>query len=233
VASLARDERRRAILSRLAKVYAGATTALHYRNDFQLLIAVILSAQCTDARVNMVTPALFRAYRNAAALAKAEPQDVEPYIKTCGLFRSKAKNIVAASRKIVELGGRVPDTMDALLALPGVGRKTANVVLAVAYERDAIAVDTHVFRVANRLGLVRAKTPQKVEQQLMKVVPRDQWSQAHHWLIHHGREICHARRPECPRCPLLDLCPSAKFFVKAQAGRMPTSRKAKDARGSA
>ncbi|MBC5806775.1 MAG: endonuclease III [Candidatus Eremiobacter antarcticus] len=227
MASVARDQRRRAVLSRLASVYAGATTALRYRNDFELLIAVILSAQCTDARVNLVTPALFRAYPNAAALARPEPKDVEPYIKTCGLYRSKAKNIVAASRKIAELGGRIPDTMEDLLELPGVGRKTANVVLAVAYERDAIAVDTHVFRVANRLRLVRAKTPEKAEHQLMKVVPRAQWSQAHHWLIHHGREICHARIPECPRCPLLDLCPSAKYFLRARAQRASRAPKAK------
>lgn len=175
---------------------------------------MILSAQCTDARVNMVTPALFERYPDAGSMAHARPKEVEKYIKTCGLFSTKAKNIVGASKMIVErFNGDVPATMDELLELPGVGRKTANVVLSVAFEQDAIAVDTHVFRVANRLGLVRAKTPHDVEKQLMKVVPKDQWSDAHHWLIHHGREICFARNPNCKGCPLVDLCPSAKRFL--------------------
>ncbi len=177
-------------------------------------MAVILSAQCTDVRVNMVTPALFAAFPNAEAMAAAEPADIEPYIKTCGLFTTKAKNIVNASRRIVELhAGRVPNTMERLIGLPGVGRKTANVVLAVGFAQDAIAVDTHVFRVANRLGLARAKTPRDAELQLMKVIPRAEWSRAHHWLIHHGREICHARKPACARCFLVDLCPSAKRYL--------------------
>jgi len=178
---------------------------------------VILSAQCTDARVNMVTPALFARYPTAESLAAAEPADVEPYIRTCGLFTTKAKNLVAASRMIVQrYGGRMPDTMDGLLELPGVGRKTANVMLAVGFGGDAIAVDTHVFRVANRTGLAHAKTPAQVEQQLMRVVPRSEWSRAHHWLIHHGRRVCHARNPECVRCILVDLCPSAKKFLRAE-----------------
>jgi len=163
----------------------------------------------------MVTPALFRSYPTVESMARATPEQIEPFIKSCGLYLTKAKNIVAASKLIVEQhGGRVPQTMEELTALPGVGRKTANVVLSVAFDQDAIAVDTHVFRVANRLGLVRAKTPRDVELQLMKVVPRDEWSDAHHWLIHHGRQICHARNPECARCPLVDLCPSAKRFLK-------------------
>jgi len=148
-------------------------------------------------------------------MAAAEPHELEPYIKTCGLFTTKAKNIVAASRLIVERhGGEVPHTMQELLELPGVGRKTANVVLAVGFDQDAIAVDTHVFRVANRTGLTHAKTPAQSEQQLMTVVPKDEWSRAHHWLIHHGREVCHARNPECVRCVIVDLCPSAKRFLK-------------------
>jgi endonuclease-3 len=201
----------------LRATYAHARTALHYQNEFQLLVAVMLSAQCTDARVNMVTPALFRAHPEAASLAALRPQDLEPFIKTCGLYRSKAKNIVAASRLLVERhGGRVPQTMAELTALPGVGRKTANVVLSVAFDQAAIAVDTHVFRVANRLGLTKAKNPVQTEEQLMKVIPEAEWSDAHHWLIHHGREICHARRPECIRCPLRPLCPSAKKFLKAE-----------------
>lgn len=168
----------------------------------------------------MVTPALFTRYPTVETMARAMPAEIEPLIKTCGLFATKAKNIVAASRQIVErFGGVVPDTMEALLDLPGVGRKTANVMLAVAFDQDAIAVDTHVFRVANRLGLVRAKTPRDVELQLMKVVPKDRWSDAHHWLIHHGRRICHARNPACDVCPLADLCPSAKRFLRAMRRR--------------
>jgi len=175
---------------------------------------VILSAQCTDVRVNLVTPALFGAYPTIERMAAATPARIEPYIRTCGLYKAKAKNIVQACRLILERhGGRVPTSMADLLALPGVGRKTANVVLSVAFAQDAIAVDTHVFRVANRLGLVRAKTPRDAERQLMKVVPRRDWSAAHHWLIHHGRQICHARKPECVVCPVVDLCPSAKRFL--------------------
>ena len=153
-------------------------------------------------------------------MASASVRDVERYIQTCGLYTTKAKNIVAACKLIVDrYGGEVPRTMDQLIALPGVGRKTANVILSVAYDQDAIAVDTHVFRVANRLGLVRAKTPHAAEIQLMKVVPRPAWSDAHHWLIHHGRRICHARHPECVVCPLSDLCPSAKKFLRASGRR--------------
>jgi endonuclease-3 len=211
----------------LRETYAHARTALHYQNEFQLLVAVMLSAQCTDARVNMVTPALFRAHPDAASLASLRPEQLEPLIKTCGLYRSKAKNVVAASRLLVERhGGHVPQTMAELTALPGVGRKTANVVLSVAFDQAAIAVDTHVFRVANRLGLTKATNPVQTEAQLMKVIPEAEWSDAHHWLIHHGREICHARRPECARCPLRDLCPSAKKFLKLERSeRSPAARR--------
>ena len=175
---------------------------------------MILSAQCTDARVNLVTPQLFARFPTAESIARLEPEALEPYIQTCGIYHSKAKNIVNACRAIVARhGGRVPDTMDALLRLPGVGRKTANVVLAVAFARDAIAVDTHVLRVAHRLGLIRATAPAQAERQLMKVVPQRDWSKAHHWLIHHGRQICRARNPRCPSCMLVDLCPSAKRFL--------------------
>ena len=219
-ASLAEKRRAAAVFDALAGQHPNATTELHFTTPFELLVATILSAQCTDARVNMVTPALFKAYPDVESMARATPKRIEPFIKSCGLYATKAKNIVAASKVIAaEHAGRVPRTMDELLALPGVGRKTANVVLSVAFDQDAIAVDTHVFRVANRLGLVRAKTPDEVERQLMKVVPRARWSQAHHWLIHHGRQICHARNPECPRCPLVDLCPSAKRFLAAMRRR--------------
>ena len=212
------------ILERLAQAYPKATTALHYKNTFQLLIAVILSAQCTDARVNMVTPVLFKRYPTPHALAGARRRDVEKIIKSCGFFRIKTTNIISASRAIVErFGGRVPKTMDELLELPGVGRKTANVVLAVAYRQDAIPVDTHVFRVANRLGLARASNAAAMELALMRVIPRSQWSAAHHWLIHHGRQICHARNPECRRCVVVDLCPSAKRFLRKEAARRKMS----------
>jgi endonuclease-3 len=185
----------------------------------------MLSAQCTDARVNLVTPALFRMYPDAAAIAALEPRDLEPLIMTCGLFKTKAKNIVAASRLLVAgHGGRVPQTMAELLELPGVGRKTANVVLAVAFDQAAIAVDTHVFRVANRLGLTKSTNPVQTELQLMKLVPEADWSDAHHWLIHHGRAICHARKPLCAQCPLRALCPSAKKFLREQqTARAPES----------
>jgi len=178
----------------------------------------MLSAQCTDARVNLVTPALFGTYPDAAAIAALDPRDLEPLIMTCGLYKTKAKNIVAASRLLVARhGGRVPPTMAELIELPGVGRKTANVVLAVAFDQAAIAVDTHVFRVANRLGLTKATNPMQSETQLMKVVPESEWSDAHHWLIHHGREICHARKPSCAHCPERALCPSAKRFLREQS----------------
>jgi endonuclease-3 len=193
----------------------------------------MLSAQSTDARVNVVTPALFAAYPDAHALAAAAVQDVEAHVKTCGLYRTKAKNLVAMSKILVErFAGRVPRTMDELIALPGVGRKTANVVLSVAFDVPAIAVDTHVLRVANRLRLARAKTARETEAQLSKVIPRRLWSSAHHWLIHHGRRICTARRPQCTICVLMDLCPSAQHFLrlyarqneKSQAVRQPALR---------
>jgi endonuclease-3 len=207
-------------LQRLASAYPDAKTALKYDSTFHLLVAVMLSAQCTDARVNMVTPALFKAFPTAQAFAAAHARELIPYIQSCGLFRTKAKNIIAASKLIVErFGGRVPETMAELLELPGVGRKTGNVVLAVAFDQSAIAVDTHVFRVANRLGLVRAKTAAATEAALMKVVPKSDWSSAHHWLIHHGREVCHARNPACARCVVVDLCPSAKCFLKPNSRR--------------
>ncbi len=178
----------------------------------------------------MVTPALFERYPTPHALAAAAPRDVERIIKSCGFFHVKARNIIWACRVIVErFGGRVPHTMDDLLQLPGVGRKTANVILAVAFGKPAIAVDTHVFRVANRLGLARAKTAAKMELALMKVIPKAKWSHLHHWLIYHGRQICHARNPACARCPVADLCPSAKSFLTKAAARTP-ARRARTAR---
>lgn len=193
----------------LGQVYKDTKPALKFRNPFELLIAVILSAQCTDVRVNITTERLF---------AKApRPQDIvdiglpalEQEIKDCGLFRNKAKNIMATCEILVhEFDGQVPEDFDTLLKLPGVGRKTANVVTSIAFGRPAIAVDTHVFRVSNRLKLAVGETPLEVEEGLMKAIPKELWSQAHHWLIWHGRRVCKARRPLCGECPLGDVCPS-------------------------
>ena len=204
-----REEKNRLILAELARLYPDAKPALHFANPFQLLVAVVLSAQCTDVKVNMVTPALFAAYPDAAALAKAEPEEIEPYIKTCGLFHNKAKNLVLMARELVaRFGGEVPADHDALESLPGVGRKTASVVLNELGIEAAIAVDTHVFRVSHRLGLANASTPDKVEDQLFKIVPEEWLPKAHHWLILHGRYTCTARKPACSACVVSDLCPS-------------------------
>ena len=193
----------------LGQVYKDTKPALKFRNPFELLVAVILSAQCTDVRVNITTERLF---------AKAPcPQDIvdmglsalEQEIKDCGLFRNKAKNIMATCEILVrEFDSKVPEDFDTLLKLPGVGRKTANVVTSIAFDRPAIAVDTHVFRVANRLKLAVGETPLEVEEGLMKAIPKELWSQAHHWLIWHGRRVCKARRPLCGECPLGEVCPS-------------------------
>lgn len=196
-----------AILNILEKTYGNPGTALKHSSPFELMIATILSAQCTDERVNKVTPELFYKYRTPEDLSKAEVSEIEGIIKSCGLYRNKAQNLVAASKKIVnDFGGRVPAQLDKLLSLPGVGRKTANVILSNAFNKDAIAVDTHVFRVANRLELVKAKNPLQTEQGLMRVIPKAKWSQAHHWLIFHGRNFCKARKPACAECPLRLHC---------------------------
>ena len=207
-------------LALLEAAYPHAVTALSYRNPFELLVAVILSAQCTDARVNLTTPALFAAYPTAKALANARAIDVERLIQSCGFFRTKAKNIVAAARALVEAHeGRVPETREELEALPGVGRKTASVVLSVAFGAAAFAVDTHVFRVAHRLGFTTGTTPLAVERDVTGLLPESKWRFAHHWLILHGRAICKAQRPLCDRCPVRQLCPSASIVAKTRAGR--------------
>lgn len=204
------------VLATLRASYPNAVTELTYANDFELLVAVMLSAQTTDKRVNMVTPALFARYPNAAALAAASAEEVLPYIASVNFGPTKALNVVATARLLVERhAGQVPGTMNDLVALPGVGRKTANVVLSVAHDVPAIAVDTHVFRVSNRLGLTDGTTPEAVEQDLMRVIPREDWSTAHHWLILHGRYTCIARRPKCEVCPLAPDCPAF------QSGREP------------
>ena len=193
----------------LEETYRGAKPELHFSNPFELLIAVILSAQCTDKRVNITTARLFKKAATPAAIVALGISGLEEEIKDCGLFRNKAKNIMATCRTLVEeFGGEVPSDYDTLLKLPGVGRKTANVVTSFAFGRPAIAVDTHVFRIANRLKLAVGETPLAVEKGLMKAIPREKWSAAHHWLIYHGRRICKANRPLCGECPLADVCPS-------------------------
>ena len=205
------------ILTELERLYPDARPALHFKNPYQLLVAVILSAQCTDVKVNMVTPALFEAYPDAAALAAAEPEDVEPYIKTCGIYRNKARNLVLTARALVsEYGGEVPADHEKLTELPGVGRKTANVVMSCAFGADAIAVDTYVFRVSNRLGLADAGDVLKTEQQLMQNIPKNKWSLAHHWIIFHGRRVCAARKPDCKSCTLSAWCEYAQGNPKGK-----------------
>ena len=193
----------------LGEVYKDTKPALEFSNPFELLIAVILSAQCTDVRVNITTARLFAKAPTAEAIVAMGLKALEQEIKDCGLFRNKAKNIMATCEILVrEFDSKVPEDFDTLLKLPGVGRKTANVVTSIAFDRPAIAVDTHVFRVANRLKLAVGETPLEVEEGLMKAIPKELWSQAHHWLIWHGRRVCKARRPLCGECPLGEVCPS-------------------------
>lgn len=207
-------------LAILERAYPHAVTALGYSNPFELLIAVILSAQCTDARVNMTTPALFKKYPTPEELANAKQSDVERIIRSCGFFRMKAKNIINAARCLVERhGGKVPPEREQLEALSGVGRKTASVVMSVAFGEAAIAVDTHVFRVAHRLGLTLGTTPRAVELDLQAIVPREKWRHAHHWLILHGRAICKAPVPLCAQCPVNAICPTPKIIARSSKGR--------------
>lgn len=196
---------------RLADAYPDAHCALDHRSPYELLAATILSAQCTDVRVNMVTPSLFASYPTARELAAAEQEDVEEIIRSTGFFRSKAKNLIGMARALVELyGGEVPRSMDELTTLPGVGRKTANVILGNAFgQNDGVVVDTHVARLAHRLGLVTGDDPVKIERALMKLFPREQWTMLSHLLIEHGRRICDARKPRCAECFLSDICPSS------------------------
>lgn len=198
-------DRKRAslIMDELAKLYPDARPELNFSNPFETLIATILSAQCTDKRVNMCTAKLFPAYPDTHSMAKLTPEELEPYIKECGLYRNKAKNIVAACRALVEqYDGVVPSNRKELMALPGVGQKTAGVVLMAAFGDPQIPVDTHVFRVSRRIGLADADTPEKVEVQLQNLLEKDIWIYGHHLLIWHGRRICHAQKPECDKCPL-------------------------------
>jgi endonuclease III len=204
-----RRERAARVLTGLKDLYPDAATELAFRTPFELLVATVLSAQATDVSVNRATPALFARFPDAAALARAEPVEVEPFIRTIGLYRSKAKNLTAAARLLVERhGGTVPDSRDALTALPGVGRKTANVVLANAFGQPTIAVDTHVGRMARRLRFSRHEDPDKVEADLEKLFDPDDWVFVHHGLILHGRRVCKARKPACGSCPLCADCPA-------------------------
>ena len=208
---MTRVERAAEVLRILRKTYPDAHCELVHRNPFELLVATILSAQCTDVRVNMVTPALFEKFPDARAMASAKPEEIEELVRSTGFYRNKAKNIRAASAALEERhGGKVPRDLDSLTVLPGVGRKTANVVLGNAYGIESgVVVDTHVGRLSQRLGLTKHRDPVKIEQDLMRVVPRDSWTLWSHLLIWHGRRRCYARNPDCDRCELSSLCPTA------------------------
>ena len=208
---VAKAERARTILGRLKKEYPDARCALDHGDAYQLLVATILSAQCTDARVNLVTPALFARYPTAQVLAAADPAEVEELIRSTGFFRNKTKSLIGMARALLAgHGGEVPRTMEELRVLPGVGRKTANVVLGNAYGiNEGVTVDTHVTRLSRLLGLTRHDDPVKIEQDLMQLFPQEEWALLSHLLIVHGRQVCIARRPRCPACVLADLCPSA------------------------
>ena len=203
-------------LRRLADVYKNEGTMLTYGNPFTLLVAVILSAQCTDKRVNIITNRIFPRLGTPEKMGALSQTELEKEIHDCGLYRAKAKNLLGMCHMLISgYGGKVPEDFDELVKLPGVGRKTANVVRSVAFGYPAIAVDTHVFRVSNRLKLSVGDTPDQVEEGLKKVIPMRNWSNAHHWLIWHGRRVCHARRPSCETCFLADVCPSCSVKVEA------------------
>lgn len=217
-----KKQRAQEIFLRLTRLYPDATCSLDYQTPVQLLVATILSAQCTDERVNMVTPALFSRFPDAPALASADPAELEMLVKSTGFYRNKAKNIQGACRRIVtEYGGDVPQRMEELLTLPGVARKTANVVLAHAFGINAgVTVDTHVKRLTNRFGLTKESDPVKIERDLMKLIPQPDWENWSIRVIYHGRAVCSARNPACDRCALADLCPSVDL-VKVAAATVP------------
>lgn len=204
------------IIKILRKNYPATCTALNFETPLQILVATILSAQCTDERVNKITPALFKKYPSAKAFARAQQEDLETEVRSTGFFRNKAKSIIGAAKKICEdFGGEVPDAMEDLLTLPGVARKTANIVLSSAFKKAAgIAVDTHVKRLSERLGLSAQQAPEKIEKDLLALVPKKDWLDFNYLLVNHGRAICIARKPKCPECPLKNLCPSAEKFMK-------------------
>lgn len=205
---MTKKERYQKVIQWFLENAESAETELHYDNNYQLLIAVILSAQCTDKRVNMITPALYEAFPTPEVMAASSPDEVFEYIKSCSYPNNKAKSLVGMAQKLMsDFNGKVPSDMDSLLTIPGVGRKTANVILSVAFDKPAMAVDTHVFRVANRLGLTNnSKNPLQTEKELVKYIPEQYLSRAHHWLILHGRYICLARKPKCEKCGLIEWC---------------------------
>ena len=219
------------LLTRLGDLYPHATCSLDWRTPYELLVATMLSAQCTDERVNQITPALFERFPDAAAAAAVEPAEVEPYVKSAGFFRNKAKNIVASSRLLIERhGGAVPRTMEELLVLPGVARKTASVVLAWCYGINAgVTVDTHVARLSQRLKLTRHSEPRRIEPDLMQLVPQADWQTLSIRLIFHGRAVCTARSPRCGACPIADLCPSGDT-LSARPVRSPARSAARSAK---
>ena len=195
------------IYDNLKAMFPNAVCELEYKTPYTLLVAVILSAQCTDKRVNLVTPSVFEKYPTVQDMAKAQQEDLEMLIHSCGFYRNKSKNIISACKDIVErFNGEVPRTLEELTSLKGVGRKTANVMLSTIFDSPAIAVDTHVFRVANRLGLTTAKTPKQSEEQLMQVIPKNLWSNSHQMLVYLGRYVCKARKPKCEECKLKQYC---------------------------
>jgi endonuclease-3 len=202
------------IIAVLSEAYPSSRTALKHENALQILVATILSAQCTDEKVNQITPSLFQKYPTPSDFASADKDELETEIRPTGFFRNKAKSIINASKKIVEdFGGNVPDNMEDLISLPGVARKTANIVLSSAFKKaEGIAVDTHVKRLSQRLGLSKEKDPDKIERDLMKIVPKEHWLDFNYMLVNHGRKICPARKPLCPQCGLKYLCTSAKDF---------------------
>ncbi len=220
-----KDARKRigGIVAALRRAYPRSRTALAYETPLQILVATILSAQCTDERVNRITPALFKKYPAAADFARARQDLLEAEIRPAGFFRNKARNIIAAAGKIAgEFGGRVPDSMEELVTLPGVARKTANIVLSSAYGKaEGIAVDTHVRRLSRRLGLSAEEDPVKIERDLMSIVPRGDWLDFNYLLVNHGRAVCRARGPRCPECVLRKLCPSAAAFFPRRAPTRP------------
>jgi len=216
--------RLRKIISVLRRRYPHSRTALEYRNPLQILVATILAAQCTDERVNTITPALFKKYPAAEDFAAADPRELEAEVRSTGFFRNKTKNIIGAARTIIrDFGGEVPSTMAELLTLPGVARKTANIVLSAGFGRaEGIAVDTHVRRLSGRLGLSRENEPEKIERDLLVVVPKKDWLDFNSMLVNHGRAVCQARKPRCPECALVSLCPSAKLFFRETKPRRST-----------
>ena len=200
------------VLDQLARLYPDAVPALKFNSAYELLVAVILSAQCTDERVNKVTAVLFEKHNTPEKMITLTQEELEKFIFSCGFYRNKAAHILSASRDILDkFGGEVPSTLEEMRTLAGVGQKTANVVYSVWFGGDAIAVDTHVFRVSNRLGISEGKTPAKVEEGLCEALPKEIWSKAHHYLIYHGRRVCHSQKPDCTSCTLKKFC---KFYNK-------------------